>query len=417
MLDFQKLSATYHQALLRQVVPFWLKHSQDTQCGGYFDMLTATGDVIEGDKFVTMQAQQAWAFAWIYSTLDGQPAWLAHALHGASFLRQFAHPESAASYTQLDRRGRPVALASDTVPSSFSVMAYAQLYRATTDDEWATLAKKVFSELLSRRNAFIEETKLMRSDHRPTRHLSEPLALLKATQEMQPLLEEDDWKQQIDSIVQELLHEFVDRRTSTLREYILPDGAFINTPEGRRLNVGLIFQTAGYLFDLYADNAASVFKTNSAGFINRKLATQLVTWCLQICEQAWNESAGGLDQYVDLKRQPSVFPDWHQKWAWVQVEALAALLKGYAATRHPDCLRWFKRIHEYTFQHFPDPKNTGWQLALDQYAHPLLSAKAIPAVGGFSLIRCLAETAQLLIKCNQLRPVEPSSRAGLSLNP
>lgn len=118
---------------------------------------------------------------------------------------------------------------------------------------------------------------------------------------------------------------------------------------------------------------------------------QVVTWCLRLCEQAWDEANAGLNQYIDVKQQAFIFPDWQQKWAWVQLEALSALLKGYEHTRHPDCLKWFKRIHDYTFQHFPDPKQTGWHLVLDQHTQPLVAAKATPMVGCYSLIRCIAE--------------------------
>ncbi|MBC8151697.1 MAG: AGE family epimerase/isomerase, partial [Bacteroidetes bacterium] len=183
-----------------------------------------------------------------------------------------------------------------------------------------------------------------------------------------------------------------DRRTDILREYILPEGAFVNTPEGRRLNVGLTFQTVGYLLDFCAENG------------NRKLAAQVVTWSLRICERAWDEATGGLNQYVDMKDQPSIFPNAQQKWAFVQIEAISCLVKGYLQTRHPDCSKWFKRIHDYTFAHFPDPKHIGWHVAIDQHRSPLLSAKAIPETNCFSLIRCLAETAQTLTKCDSLQP-------------
>ena len=123
-----------------------------------------------------------------------------------------------------------------------------------------------------------------------------------------------------------------------------------------------------------------------------------------MCEQAWDEATGGLNQYVDMKGQPSIFPDAQQKWAWVQVEAIACLTKGYFQTRHPDGLKWFKRIHDYTFAHFPDPKQVGWHVAIDQHRLPLLSAKAIPETNCFSLIKCLAETAQTLAKCDPLQP-------------
>ncbi|AKD57388.1 AGE family epimerase/isomerase [Spirosoma radiotolerans] len=412
MLDFQKLSATYQQALLRQVVPFWLKNSRDEQCGGYIDLLSATGDQIEGDKFVTLQAQQAWTFAWLYNTLDGQPAWLEHASHGVSFLSQFAHDDSLACYAQLDRRGRPVAQSVDLVPASFAVMAYAQMHRATNQDEWAMLAKQVFSYVLEHRTNVLAEQATMLGGFRPIRHLSETVAVLKMVLGMQPLLAEDSWKQTIDLVVQDILHGFMDRRTDTLREFILPEGAFMNTPEGRRLNVGLSFQTACYLFDFYTESAS--VKTGSVMNSNRRLAMQVVTWCLRLCEQAWDEANAGLNPYIDVKQQPFIFPDWQQKWAWVQVEALTALLKGYEHTRHPDCLKWFKRIHDYTFQHFPDTKQTGWHLALDQHAQPLLAAKATPMVGCFSLIRCIAEIGKLLTTLAQTK--ERTSRAGISIN-
>ncbi|GAB2573941.1 AGE family epimerase/isomerase [Spirosoma areae] len=408
MLDFQKLAASYQQALLRQVVPFWLKHSRDEPCGGYFDLLSATGEVIEGDKFVTQQACQAWAFAWLHNTLDGQPAWLEHARHGTNFLSQFAHTDTLTCYAQLDRRGRPVAAATDVIPDCLVAMAYAQLHRATNDDEWVMVAKQTLANLLQRREAIRTEQAATVGGFRQVRHLSEPVAVLKTLLEMQSFVDEETWKRSVDLVLDELLHEFVDRRTDTLREFILPEGSFVNTPEGRRLNVGLAFQTASYLLDLYAQNL--LLKTGLTGNTNRKLATQVVGWCLRLCEQAWDETAGGLNQYVDFKGQPLLFTDWQQKWAWVQVESLAVLMKGYFHTRQPDCLKWFKRIHDYTFHHFPDAKHIGWHVAVDRQGQPLLAAKSLPTVGCFSLIRCLAETAKFLTKCEQIQVKEKPVR-------
>jgi N-acylglucosamine 2-epimerase len=399
VLDFQKLSAQYQQALLRQVVPFWLKNSRDERCGGYFDILTAVGEAIDTDKSVPLQAQQSWAFAWLYNTLDGQSAWLEHARHGASFLSHFAHDDTLVCYTQLDRRGRALLPSQGSIPDSFVVMAYAQLHRATGDDEWSMLAQQTFSGMLRRRAAAHTEQTQSIGGFRQLRHLSEPVAVLKATQEMQPFLDEVTWKETTEAILHELLWEFLDRRSDTLRESVLPEGAFLNTPEGRRLNTGLTFQVAGYLLDLCAELG------------NRKLAMQVVTWCLRLCEQAWDESAGGLNQFVDIKKLPSVCSDWRQKWAWVQVEAISALLKGYSYTHHPDCPKWFKRIHDYTFQYFPDTKQTGWYIALDQHYQPIIDVKSTSVVGCFSLIRCLAESAQLLTKCGQIQPLGRNIRA------
>ncbi|UHG91437.1 AGE family epimerase/isomerase [Spirosoma oryzicola] len=398
MLDFRKLSADYQQALLRQVVPFWLNHSRDEQCGGYFDFLTSDGQVIEGDKIVTLQAQQVWAFTWLYNTFDGQPAWLDHAYKGATFLSEFAHDEKLNSYEQLDRRGRPVAPAANVVASCSAVMAYAQLHRATDDDGWAMLAKQVFSGLFRQWETTHTELAQTIGGYRQLRHLGEPVLLLKTLLEIRPLLDEESWHEKIESVLHVLLREFLDRRTGILREYMLPDGSFINTPEGRRLNVGLTFQAANFLLDLCAESG------------NRKLAMQVASWCIRMSEVAWNELSGGLNQYADMKGQPLIFPDWNQRWAWVQVEALSALTKSYFQTHHPECPKWIKRIHDFTFQYFTDPKLSGWHLVIGQQNQPLLPAKAIATTGCFSLIRCLAETAQTLTRCAQLQPAGRHSR-------
>jgi N-acylglucosamine 2-epimerase len=401
MLDFPKLSAEYQQALLRQVVPFGLTHSRDELCGGYFDTLTTIGEVIESDKSVTLQAQQAWAFAWLYNTFDAQPSWLSHARHGAEFLSQFAHDQTLACYAELDRRGRPVAPATNVLPDCFTTIAYAQLYRATGEDEWAMLAKQLYTGLRNRWQ--LAHSELALGGFRDSRWLEEAVAQLNVTLEMQSLLAEDVWKQDVEQVLDTLMHTFLDRRTDILRNYVLSDGGFINTPDGRQLNVGLICQTAGYLLDL----CKTEFQSLAA---NRKLTTQVVGWCLHICEQAWDESAGGLLSYVDFKNQPVPEIGSQYKWAWVQLEALSALAKGYAQTSNSDCLKWFKRVHDYTFQHFPDVQHAGWHQVVDQNAQPGLMTKATPDLGFYSQIKCLAETARTLTTCAQLRQPKSYSR-------
>ncbi|AQG80916.1 AGE family epimerase/isomerase [Spirosoma montaniterrae] len=389
MIDFQKLTADYKGALLEQVVPFWLKHSSDGLCGGYFDLLSATGEIIDGNKYVSLQAQQTWAFAWLYANVEKQPAWLEHARQGGVFLRQFAHHESGTWYAQLDRRGRPVALAADSTPVCFLAMAYAQLYAATANDEWAALAKQTFAHGVE---ACAIRTNAVDDRLHTLHHLSEPATLLQATLTMQPLFDEDANKEHVDAALSALFGTFLEPRANVLHEYALPGSAFLNTPEGRSQHVGLTFRVSGLLLDAYA------------GTKNQKITAQVLSWCLRTCELAWDEVSAGLLTRIDQKQQPNLRSDWQLKWAWVQLEALNTLAKLYWQTRHPDCAKWFRRIHDYTFARFPDSTTPGWHLLLDIHHQPVLGAKATPDVGCFSQIRCLAETAQLLTKAAQIQP-------------
>lgn len=393
MLDFQRIAAQYQETLLGRIVPFWLKHSRDPIGGGYFNVLAADGQPIDADKVIVLQAQQVWAFAWLYTNVQDKSVWLEHARHGADFLAQYAHAPQLDVYAVVDRRGRSVAQASDLVADSVVVLAYAQMHQATGEDEWAMVAKQTLTSLLARRNDHRAKQANIGAGVRQLKHLSEPVAVLKAVIDCKELFDEQTWKEAIDSVVTELLTEFLDRRLDLLRETVGPEGTFYNTPEGRRLSPGLTFEAVNYLLDISQQTG------------NRKLSLQVVSWTLRFCEAAWDDIEGGLLRWIDLKDEPTVYPEAGQRMASVHLEAMAALSKGYFQTRHPDCPKWLKRIHDYTFQFFPDPKYGAWHLVLDRAAKPLLSAKATPTEGCFYFVRCMAETWRTLEKCGQMQPM------------
>ncbi len=399
MLDFPKLSAAYQKALLGTVAPFYLKHSPDS-LGGYFNGLSDTGEPFDTDKFIVQQAQQTWAYAKLHNTIGAGNTWLNHARHGASFLYQFAHDESLRCYASVDRLGRPVAPTTNGCTDATVVIAYCQMHRATGEDEWAMLAKQTLTGLLNRRDAQRVAQAQTVDGFRALRHLSEPIAVMQALVEAQPLLGEEDWKEAIQSVSNELLNEFLDKRQDILREYVQPEGAFLNTPEGRRLSAGLTFQAANVAHDL----------ANETG--NRKLALQAATWTIQLCEWAWDEATGGFDQWVDLKNQTLPYPDNKQRWAWVHLECLSALTKAYFYTRHPNTPKWLQRVHDFTFQHFPDVDNGGLHLALNRQAKPLFTAKATPTTGGSDLIKPLLDSWQIAELCAKLRPTLTLNRQG-----
>lgn len=401
MFDFPALSAACEDALLGSLVPFYLKNSPDTRCGGYFCGLSDTGEPFDADKSIRQIAEQVGAFIRLYNTFGLNDTWLQHARQGADFLYQFAHHETLRCYGVVDRLGRPVAPAPDARTDAAVVTAYAQMHAATSEDEWAMLAKQTLAGLLDRRNARRAEQARTIEGFRILCHLSEPLAVLQALLDMQPLLSEEDWKDHTQVVLDELLNEFLDKRQDVLREWIQPEGSFLNTPEGRRLSTGLTFRASNVLHDL----------ANRTG--NRKLAIQATTWTLQLCQWAWDEAATGLDQWVDIKHQPLPYTDWKQRPAWIHVEGTLALLKAWFYTRHPDATKWLQRIQDYTFAHFPDAQRGGWHLLLNRQHKPLFTVKATPEIGGGELINLLVESGQMADNCAKLKPGVAVRRVGL----
>ena len=52
--------------------------------------------------------------------------------------------------------------------------------------------------------------------------------------------------------------------------------------------------------------------------------------------------------------------EWDQKLWWVHIETLISLLKGYQLTGDQQCLKWFEKVHDYTWSHFKDPEYPEW---------------------------------------------------------
>jgi N-acylglucosamine 2-epimerase len=59
-MDFKAYANFYFDQLNDNVIPFWLKHSKDSEHGGYFTCLDREGKIYDTDKFVWLQARQVW---------------------------------------------------------------------------------------------------------------------------------------------------------------------------------------------------------------------------------------------------------------------------------------------------------------------------------------------------------------------
>ncbi|CCG98422.1 N-acylglucosamine 2-epimerase [Fibrella aestuarina BUZ 2] len=411
MLDFHKIATQCQHALVEQLVPFWLQYACDSPCGGYFDYLTPTGTPLDADKRTARQAEQVWAFAYLYTAIDAQSDWLDHALHGADFLAQYAHTARMACYTQLSRTGQPVApqqgpLLNDPITSSRVASAYALVHVATADDQWAMLAKQTLQMALRYYQTEREAAALAPADEpQPLRYLAQPVALLRALLDARPLFDVADWKEATEPLLDEILNEFLDKRHDLLRDHVGVGGAFNNTPAGRRVSPGLTMETAALLIDV------------STLLSNRKLTLQATNWCLRLCQWAWPEAAPGrgelsaegnvpgLPRYLDWKGQPLTAPNATNRVAGDHVLALSALANGYWHTRHPEAPRWLRRIADYTFQHFPDTNGPAWHLALSAHHQPVTLLKTTADEGCYALVRGLADTWQHLDQCARLQPI------------
>ena len=67
-----------------------------------------------------------------------------------------------------------------------------------------------------------------------------------------------------------------------------------------------------------------------------------------------------------------------------------------SSTAADELWRWYERVHDYTFTHFPDPEHGEWYGYLDRDGRPAWTAKANGWKGFFHLPRALFRCYRLL---------------------
>ncbi len=397
MLDFAKLAPFYHDALHQHLVPFALKYGRDQAGGGYAAALSETGEPIQADKSVAEQAQQVWAFAWLYRHSEPNPDWLIYAQQGAAFLLTHARDAHGRAHGTLDRRGQPLDAATNAHTELWLARAFGELCRSTGSLEEAEAARQALTSALDRRRP-TRKGNDKPDGYRTHRHLNEPLTLLTTMPAMNDLIPLERARKTTDAVRVELLDEFMDKRAEVLRQTILPDGSFCPSPAGRRINTAMSLEAWWHLLD-YASRSR-----------NDKLLKQLIVNCLTTVERAWDERAGGLRRAIDYRHLPTLLPADDDKTALTHLHALAALLRAHQLGGSDEHLRWFKRVHDYTFQHFPDARHGGWYPLLDRHGRPHLTAKLLPDHGFAELLPLLVIIRQALIQPDSV-PAAPTATA------
>jgi len=145
------LSQQYRKALFDEVIPFWIRHSMDRECGGYFTCLGRDGSVYDRDKFVWLQARQVWMFASLYNRCEKRREWLGIAEHGAAFLTEHGRDDNGHWYFSLTRKGEPLVQPYNIFSDCFAAMGFGQYALAKGDDHARHLAKTTFDRILVRK--------------------------------------------------------------------------------------------------------------------------------------------------------------------------------------------------------------------------------------------------------------------------
>jgi len=371
-----KFSQLYKETLLNDIIPFWEKHSIDTEHGGYFTCLDIHGAVYDTDKFIWLQGRQAWTFSMLYNTVEKNDKWLEIAKNGVDFLRQYGINKDGDFYFSVTADGQPLVKAYNIFSDCFAAMAFSQYALASGDEEVKALAIKTYYNILKRRDNpkgdFEKNT-----NTRPLIGFSLPMILSNLVLELEEILEPDEVENTIDYSIQQVMDVFLDEKSGLIYENVLPNGAHHDSFNGRLLNPGHGIEAMWFMIDI-GD------RRNDSGLINKA-----VTTILNILDYAWDKEYGGIYYFMDAQGKPTQQLESDQKLWWVHLETLVALAKAYEQTNSKEVLEWYHKVHDYAWSHFSDPENGEWFGYLNRKGEVLLDLKGGKWKGCFHVPRAM----------------------------
>jgi N-acylglucosamine 2-epimerase len=377
-VNFKTLAKQYRDELFEQVIPFWERYSVDESRGGYFTCLDRQGHVFDTDKFVWIQARQVWTFSMLYNRHEKKARWLEMAANGAEFLMQHGMDAHGNWYFALNRWGDPLVQPYNIFSDCFAAMALSQYALACGDTKAKQIARQTYGNILKRKDNPKGRYSKVVSGTRPLKSLGLPMILANLVLEMEWMLEERVLDETLQMCVREVTGEFLDADRQLLFENISPDGSHPDCFEGRLINPGHGIEAMWFIMDIARRGH------------DADLIATAIDVILHTLEYAWDKEYGGIVYFMDARDKPPQQLEWDQKLWWVHLEALVALVMGYAATGSEACERWFRRVHEYTWNHFRDPQYGGeWFGYFNRRGERLLDLKGGKWKGCFHVPRAL----------------------------
>lgn len=367
-------------------MPFWMKHSKDTEHGGFFTCLDRYGNVFDTDKFMWLQGRQVWMLSMLYSKVEQREEWKEMALHGARFMQQHGRDEKGNWYFSLNREGRPLVQPYNIFSDCFASMGFGALYKIAPDPAFRDIAADTFRNILQRRG---NPKGIYNKTYPGTRRLRSfalPMILCNLSLELEHIL----GSEQVNSLAPGVLHEVMDvfyhADSGLILEHVNEDGSFSDSFEGRLVNPGHILEAMWFIMDL------------AVRLNDMQLVQRTVDIALRALEHGWDKQYGGIFYFMDVREKPVQQLEWDQKLWWVHLETLVCLAKGWQLTGNESCRQWFEKVHEYTWARFKDPAYGEWFGYLNRRGEVLLPLKGGKWKGCFHVPRALYQVWQTLEK-------------------
>ena len=296
-----------------------------------------------------LQGRALWMFAKLYNEVERRPEWLDAARLIYDFIMRCGFDADGRMFFAVTADGRPLRKRRYLFTETFAIIGLAEYARATGGGAALKSAMETYNLVVGHlRNPGLLEPKVYPETRRAKAH-NVSMIMLATTQELRLAAPADPlYDAVVDDALDQIINHFLDDDAQAVFEVLGGDNQRLDTEDGRRVTPGHAMESAAFVLHEAVARADEGLIAPALRMIDYSMA------------RGWDDEYGGLLYFVDVAGKPPTRLEWDMKLWWPHAEALYALLLAYRLSNDDKYARWFERMHDWTFAHFPDAEYGGW---------------------------------------------------------
>ncbi len=381
---WSKWGRTYEGELLRNVMPFWMKHGWDRKNGGVYTCLDRDGSLMDSTKSVWFQGRFGWMTAYAYNHVEKNPEWLAASKSCCEFLENHCFDKDGRAYFEVTAEGVGLRKRRYLFSECFAAIAYAEYSLASGDKAWARKSIALFKRI---RKFMSNPKKWMPSKYEPVMEAqghSLTMILINVANVLKQVSDDPVLDAQITESIDLIRKYFIHPEFKAVLEMVGPKGEFIDTNAGRVINPGHCIETSWFLMDV------AVARKDKALL---KTALKILDWSWN---WGWDKKYGGIISFKDCRNLPPQCYEQDMKFWWPQCETIIATAYAYKLTGDAKYMKWHKLVSDWSWKHLKDRKYPEWYGYLHRDGTVAQPAKGNIFKGPFHIPRMLVKTWELV---------------------